>query len=148
MGIEREIEWVIAREGREEVGENGSGRQKDESGQERRKESSEDEEMREGEHKKEWEELSREGMIALMCLHEWQPCMNIACVIREQRRWGLNGLLTRPLNTGSTMERNRGEEAERRGEERRGEERRGEEREAPKYWQERTESEGGREREV
>lgn len=38
--------------------------------------------------------------------------MNIACVIREQRRWGLNGLLTRPLNTCSTMKRNRGEKAE------------------------------------
>lgn len=70
MGIERGIEWVIAREGREEVGENGSGRQKDESGQERRKESGEDGEMREGEQKREWEEPSREGMIALMCLRE------------------------------------------------------------------------------
>lgn len=36
--------------------------------------------------------------------------MNIACVIREPRRWGFNGLLTGLLNTGSTMERNRGEE--------------------------------------
>lgn len=48
--------------------------------------------------------------------------MNIACVIREQRRWGLNGLLTRPLNTGSMMERNGEKDTER-------------EREAPKYWQ-------------
>lgn len=46
--------------------------------------------------------------------------MNIACVIRAQRRWGLNGLLTGPLNTGSAMERNRGKEAEK-------------EREAPEY---------------
>lgn len=38
--------------------------------------------------------------------------MNIACVIREQRRWGLNGLLTRPLNTGRRMERSRQKEAE------------------------------------
>lgn len=64
MGTEEEIEWVRGREGREEVGENGSGRQKDESGQERRKE------MREGEQKREWGEESREGMIALMCLRE------------------------------------------------------------------------------
>lgn len=69
MGAEQEIEWLRGREGREEVGENGSGRQKDESGQERRKEGGEDEEMREGEQKREWEE-SREGMIALMCLRE------------------------------------------------------------------------------
>lgn len=47
MGTEEEIEWLRGREGREEVGENGSGRQKDESGQEKRKESGEDEEMRE-----------------------------------------------------------------------------------------------------
>lgn len=56
MGTEEEIEWVRGREGREEVGENGSGRQKDESGQERRKESGEVEEMREGVKKKKWEE--------------------------------------------------------------------------------------------
>lgn len=48
--------------------------------------------------------------------------MNIACMIREQRRWGLNGLLTRPLNTGSMMEGKGEKEAER-------------EREGPKYWQ-------------
>ncbi|KAG8011866.1 hypothetical protein GBF38_004236 [Nibea albiflora] len=70
MGTEEEIEWVRGREGREEVGENGSGRQKDEGGHERRKESGKDEGMREGEQKRQWEEKSRGGMIALMCLHE------------------------------------------------------------------------------
>lgn len=70
MGTEEEIEWVRGREGRKEVGKNGSGRQKDEGGHERRKESGKDEEMREGEQKREWKEKSREGMIALMCLHE------------------------------------------------------------------------------
>lgn len=39
MGTEVEIEWVRGKDGREEVGENGSGRQRDESGEERRKES-------------------------------------------------------------------------------------------------------------
>lgn len=34
--------------------------------------------------------------------------MNIVCVIREQRRWGLNDLLTRLQNAGSTMERAKG----------------------------------------
>lgn len=29
---------------------------------------------------------SGEGKTALMCLHKWQPCMNIACVIKEKRR--------------------------------------------------------------
>lgn len=92
MVTEEGSEWVRGKQGREEVGENGSGRPKDESGEER---SGEDDEKREGEQKKPWEEESREGMTAIMCLREWQPCMNIACVIREQRRWGLNGLLTR-----------------------------------------------------
>lgn len=41
--------------------------------------------------------------------------MNIACVIREQRRWGLNGLLSGPLNTGSTMERQTWQRKQRRG---------------------------------
>lgn len=67
MGTEEEIEWVRGREGREEVGENGSGRQKDESGQERRKESGEDEETS---REKEWEEQSRDAVTALMCLRE------------------------------------------------------------------------------
>ena len=69
MGTEEEIEWVRGGggEGREEVGENGSGRQKDESGQERRKESGEDVETS---REKEWEERSRDAVTALMCLPE------------------------------------------------------------------------------
>lgn len=38
MRTEEKIQWVSGREGREEVGENGSGRQKDENWEERRKE--------------------------------------------------------------------------------------------------------------
>lgn len=38
--------------------------------------------------------------------------MGIDSVIREQRRWDLNGLLTGALNTGSTMETKREMEME------------------------------------
>lgn len=70
MGTEKKIEWVRGREGREEVRENGTGRQKDECGEERRKRSHEDEEMKEGEQRKEWEEEGRVGMTGLMRLHD------------------------------------------------------------------------------
>lgn len=85
MGAEQEIEWVRGKEGREEVGENRSERRKDESGQERRKEPRKN------------DSLNVSPFVAAF--------MNIACVIRQQGRWCLNGLLTRPLNTGSVMVR-------------------------------------------
>lgn len=102
MGREEETEWLRRREGREEIGENGSGRQ-----------------MRAGwrvgretAKMRRWRRESREGMTGLMRLHEWQPCMGIDSVIREQRRWDLNGLLTGALNTASTMETKREMEME------------------------------------
>lgn len=42
--------------------------------------------------------------------------MGIDTVIREQRRWDLNGLLTGALNTGSTMEMKREMETEKESE--------------------------------
>lgn len=67
MVTEEGSEWVRGKQGREEVGENGSGRRKDESGEEK---SGEEDEKREREQKKQWEEESREGMTAIMCLRE------------------------------------------------------------------------------
>lgn len=86
------------REGHQEAGEMEVGDRKMRVGRRGGMKSSEDE-MREGEQYKEWKTEGQEWMIAVMCLHEWQPCMNIVCVMTEWRRSDLNALLTRSLST-------------------------------------------------